>query len=145
MKKRKTLISLALAAVMAFSAQGPALLAAEADTAGPETTVQEGQKEFRKGGRVKKEKVAEPEGAIGKDTAKKNALSDAGVTEEQAGKVMTRVSKLEDGTVVYKVHFTYNSQRYSYTINATSGEVSDKNTKTVTENDLKGSKRNRQP
>ena len=85
--------------------------------------------------RSRKPEVAEPEGAIGKDAAKEKALTDAGLTADQTGKVRSRVTALEDGTVIYKVKFTYDNQKYTYQINATTGEILDKSTKAVTESD----------
>ena len=76
----------------------------------------------KKGG--KKQEAAEPENAIGKDAAKEKALADAGLSAEQAEKVRARVSDA-DGTTVYKVRFTYGGQRYSYHIDALSGEILD--------------------
>ena len=64
---------------------------------------------------------------------KEKALSDAKVTAEQAGKVRARVSQMDDGTVIYKVKFTFDGQKYSYKINAVTGEVIDKSTETATE------------
>ena len=83
------------------------------------------------------EDVAEPENAIGKDAAKSAALSDAGILAENAGKVRSRVTSLEDGTVIYKVKFTVDSQKYSYKIDAVSGSILDKSTEAVTEEDAK--------
>ena len=71
----------------------------------------------------KKEKTEAPENAIGKDAAKEAALKDAGLTAEQAGKVRSHLSKTEDGTVVYKVHFSANDKWYSYKIDALTGKV----------------------
>ena len=85
----------------------------------------------------KKEEVAEPENAVGKDAAKEKALADAGIAADAAGKVRARLTTLEDGTVVYKVKFTVDSQKYSYKINAVSGEIVDKSTETVTEDATK--------
>ena len=79
----------------------------------------------RKGG--KKEEAAEPDGAIGKDKAKELALVDAGLSADQVGKVRARVSD-SDGTTVYKVCFTCDGQRYSYRIDAMSGEILDRKT-----------------
>ena len=76
----------------------------------------------KKGG--KKQEAAEPENAIGKGAAKVIALADAGLSAEQVEKVRARVSE-SDGTAVYKVHFTYEGQRYSYRIDALSGEILD--------------------
>ena len=39
--------------------------------------------------------------------------------------------------MVYKVKFTVDSQKYSYKINAVSGEIVDKSTETVTEDATK--------
>ena len=83
----------------------------------------------------KKEEVAEPENAIGKDAAKEKALADAGIAADVAGKVRARLSTLEDGTVVYKVKFTVDSQKYSYKIDAVSGNIVDKSTEAVTAED----------
>lgn len=94
-----------------------------------------GSKPEKNGKRTKKEEVAEPENAIGKDAAKQKALDDAKVTADQAGKVRSRVSKLDDGTVIYKVRFSYNGMRYSYQIDATTGKVIDKSSKAVTEDE----------
>ena len=60
------------------------------------------------------------------------ALSDAGVTAEQAGKVKARLSQLDDGTVIYKVSFTCDGQKYSYQIGAVSGEIVDKSAEAAT-------------
>lgn len=76
----------------------------------------------KKGG--KKQEAAEPENAIGKDAAKETALADAGLSADQVETVRARVSE-SDGTIVYKVHFTYDGQRYSYRIDALSGEILD--------------------
>ena len=101
--------------------------AAEESTA-PETgeTKEGSEKKSHKGHRH--EKVAEPENAVGKQAAKDAALADAGVSAEAAGKVKARVSQLEDGTVVYKVSFTYGDQWYSYKIDALTGKILDKTT-----------------
>ena len=133
MKNRKVL-ALTLVGVLSLSALAPAALAAtDTETAGSETVIEETQKEHRRGRHGKGDKVAEPENAIGKDAAKSKALADAGVTAEQAGKVKSHVSQLDDGTVVYKVRFTCDGQRYSYQINALTGEVTDKSAEAVTE------------
>ncbi len=85
------------------------------------------------GKRGGKQETAEPENAIGKDAAKETALSDAGVTAEQAGRVKARVTALDDGTVIYKVSFTCDGQKYSYQIDALSGEIVGKGTEAVSE------------
>ena len=99
---------------------------------GDSNTAAEGSKVRSR--RPKREKVAEPENAIGKDAAKEKALADAGLTSDQTGKVRSRVSKLEDGTVIYKVRFTYDGQKYSYRIDAVTGEILEKSNEAATEN-----------
>ena len=132
--KNKGIMALALVSVLSVSALAPsAFAAAPAADGNTETTVQEMQKEHRHGKHGDKQKAVEPENAIGKDAAKEKALADAGLTAEQAGKVKSRVSQLDDGTVVYKVRFTYDGQKYSYQINAVTGEVVDKSVQAVTE------------
>ena len=49
-----------------------------------------------------------------------------GLTTDQTGKVRSRVTTLEDGTVIYKVKFTFDGQKHTYQINATTGEIIDK-------------------
>ena len=85
------------------------------------------------GNHSKKEKVAEPENAIGKDKAKAAALKDAGIAADKVEKIRSRVTKLDDGTVVYKVGFTYGDKYYSYKINALSGAVANKNVQSASE------------
>ncbi|MBQ7557047.1 MAG: PepSY domain-containing protein [Lachnospiraceae bacterium] len=101
-------------------------------------STQEGKKGCPGKGRM--EEVAEPENAIGKDKAKSKALTDAGVTEEQAGRVMVKVSKTDDSTVVYDVRFFYNEKCYSYRINALTGAVIEKSDEAMTEDMMKGRK-----
>ncbi len=88
--------------------------------------------------RGKKEEIAEPENAIGKQAAKDAALADAGLTADQTGKVRSRVSQTEDGTVIYKVRFTCDGQRYSYRIDAVTGEILKKSVKEASETDEHG-------
>ncbi len=133
--KNKGILALALAGVLTASTLAPSVLAAApAQESDSGTVVEETQKAHRHG-KLGGEKVAEPENAIGKDAAKAKALADAGVTEEQAGKVRARVVQLDDGTVVYKVYFAYDGQRYSYQIDAVTGTVTDKSVEAVTEDD----------
>ncbi len=87
-----------------------------------------------------KQKIDEPENAIGKDAAVEKALADAGLTAEQAGNIKTRVSQLDDNTIVYKVKWTCNGLKYSYQINAVSGEVIEKSSEAVTEDSAKSTK-----
>ncbi|MCR5611674.1 MAG: PepSY domain-containing protein [Clostridiales bacterium] len=77
------------------------------------------------GSHERPEEPAEPENAIGKDAAKEIALADAGLTSEQVERVRARLSD-RDGTVVYKVSFRYDGQRYSYKIDPVNGEILDK-------------------
>ncbi len=88
----------------------------------------------------KKQRIDEPENAIGKEASVEKALADAGVTAEQAGKVRSRVSQLDDGTIVYKVKFTCDGLKYSCLINAVSGEVVEKSSEAATENADKSKK-----
>ena len=101
---------------------------ADKKSTAPETeeAKESSEKKSHKGHRH--EKVAEPENAVGKQAAKDAALADAGVSAEAVGKVKARVSQLEDGTVVYKVSFTYGDQWYSYKIDALTGKILDKTT-----------------
>ena len=74
---------------------------------------------------AKKEEASEPEGAVGKQAAKEAALADAGLTADEVSRIRARVSE-QDGAVVYKVRFTFDGQKYSYRIDALSGQVLDK-------------------
>ena len=137
--KRKVIMALLLASVLSVSAMTTKVLAASAAKSSTEMTQEDQKKEKRaKHG----EEAAEPENAIGRDAAKEKALSDAGVTEEQAGRVMARVSTLDDGTLIYKVRFICNETYYSYQINAVSGAIADKSSGAVTE-DMKKEGRGR--
>ena len=120
--KAKRMLALAVAAVMSVSVLTVTALAANTKDAVQETTESTVQTERRKP-HGKKEKVEAPENAIGKDAAKEAALKDAGLTAEQTGKVRSHVSKTEDGTIVYKVHFSANDTWYSYKIDACTGKV----------------------
>lgn len=96
---------------------------------------------LRHGGHGKhgsRQKVEEPENAVGKDAAKAAALADAGLTAEQVGKVRARLSQTEDGVVLYKVRFTFDGQRYSYRIDALTGEILEKSVNAVTEEHTRG-------
>ncbi len=128
--KHKKIAALAMASALAVSVLASAAFAAapasKADASSQETQT------VRK--HAKKPEAAEPENAVGKDAAKEKALADAGVTEEQAGKIRSRFSQPEDGAGVYKVRFTYDGKRYSYRIDATTGEVINKTAEAVTEN-----------
>ena len=80
----------------------------------------------KKKGKGKKQEIAEPENAIGRDKAKETALNDAGIAADSAAKIKARVSQSDDGTVVYKVSFVKDGMKYSYRINAVSGEILEK-------------------
>ena len=132
--KNKRIMALALVSALTVSALVPSALAATANQgSNEETTVQETAKGGRHGKHGEKSSAAEPENAIGKDAAKEKALTDAGVTAEQAGKVKARVSQTDDGTVIYKVRFSFDGQSYSYQINAITGAVLDKSSEAATE------------
>ena len=136
--KHKRAIALALVLALALSALTASALAASPVTDGSTgaTAQAEGRPQGRSG-----QKVAEPENAVGKDAARETALADAGVTAEQAGKVRARLSRLDDGTVVYKVRFTCDGQRYSYQIDALTGTVADKHAEAVTEEETTRSRK----
>ncbi len=135
MKHKKT-VALAMASVLAVSVLASAAFAAapasKADPSSQETQTVRGHRG--------KPEAAEPENAVGKDAAKEKALADAGVTEEQAGKIRTRFSQSDDGTAVYKVRFTYDGKRYSYRIDATTGAVKDKTVEDAAEDEADGSR-----
>lgn len=132
--KNKRILALALVSALSVSALVPGVLAAAPDRDGGEaTTVQEAVKGGRHGKRGEKSSVAEPENAIGKDAAKEAALADAGLTSEQAGKIKARVSQTDDGTVIYKVRFTYDGQCRHYQIDAATGAILDKSTEAAAE------------
>ena len=131
---RKRMIALALVLILSISALASTALAAASESGGSqETQTMETPSDRHRGKHGGEPPAAEPENAVGKDAAEAKAFSDAGVTEEQVCKVRSRVSKLDDGTVIYKVSFTCDGQRYSYQINAISGDVIGKNTSAVTE------------
>ena len=124
--KHKKLLVMALAAVMSVSALTVTAIAKTTNDSTQETAAAVSQCRGRHGRHGAKEKVEAPENAIGKDAAKEKALADAKVKAEDAGKVKAHLSKLEDGTVIFKVHFTANDKWYSYQIDALTGTVLDK-------------------
>ena len=130
--KSKGILAMALVGVLSVSAIAPSALAATSGAVNKEETTAQETVE-RHGKREKHEKAVEPENAIGKDSAKAAALADAGLTAEQTGKVKSHVSQLDDGTVIYKVSFTYDGQKYSYQIDAMTGKVLDKSAEDVTD------------
>lgn len=128
----KRILAVAVVAVMSVSAFAATSIAAtnnETQTEASESTVQ--TKRHRPHG--KREKVEAPENTIGKDAAKAAALKDAGLTTDQTGKVRSHVSESDDGTVIYKVHFSANEKWYSYKIDALTGEVIDHSEQTAEE------------
>ena len=124
--KIKKIIALALAALTMLSIFTATAYAKTTEDADPKTTVEDSAKTEKQDKKVKKEKASEPEGAIGKDTAKEAALKDAGITADKVEKIRSRISKLDDGTVVYKVGFTCGEVYYSYKIDALTGNILDK-------------------
>ena len=137
--KSKKMLALALFVVLSVSTFATYVSASEpvddgsSDASSIETTINETRKGCRHGKHGSKQEVNEPENAIGKAAAKASALADAGVTEEQAIKVKARISQLDDGTVIYKIGFIYNGQKYSYQINAETGVVIEKSAEAVSE------------
>ena len=122
--KHKFIIAAALAVLMSVSAFATTAYAA---TSNNQAAVTESSSDTAKNSKQgKKEKVDEPENAIGKDKAKAAALKDAGIAADKVEKIRSRVTKLDDGTVVYKVGFTYGDKYYSYKINALTGAVAEK-------------------
>jgi uncharacterized membrane protein YkoI len=127
-------MALALVSVLSVSALIPSVLAAAPNQDdGKATTVQDTVKGGSHGKRGERSSVAEPENAIGKDAAKEKALTDAGVTAEQEGKVRSRVSQTDDGTVIYKVRFTCDGQCWHYQIDAVTGTILDKSVEAAAE------------
>ena len=132
--KHRRLLALLLAAVLAVTALGASALAAEEEKDTSKPAVEESAEKPARGEKPGgKEKVAEPEGAVGKEAAKAQALSDAGLTADQAGKVRSRVTKTEDGTVIYKVSFTFDGRKYSYKVDALTGKILGKEQKEAEE------------
>ena len=122
--KHKFIIAASLAALMSVSAFATTAYAA---TNNEQTAVTESSSDTaQKSKRGKKEKISEPENAIGKDKAKAAALKEAGIAEDKVEKIKSRVAKLDDGTVVYKVSFTSGDKYYSIKINALTGAVAEK-------------------
>ena len=129
MKKiAKKLIAVILCALVIVVAIIPAALAAGAGektgektdgTNGGNGTETASKKHGRHG---RHEDVELPENAIGSEAAKEAALAEAGLSAEEVERLRACPGEL-DGTVVYKVHFYYNGQKYSYRIDAVSGEI----------------------
>lgn len=121
--KHKFILAASLAAILSVSAFATTAFAA---TTNSQSAVESTTGNTKKCGQNKKEKVAEPENAIGKDKAKAAALKEVGVSEDKVEKIKSRVTKLEDGTVVYKVSFTSGDKYYSIKVNALTGAVAEK-------------------
>ena len=142
--KVRRMMSLILAVLCVCSLASGAL-AAETDARSQATQKHSAQLETdsedqsapraKKGG--KKQEAAEPENAIGKDAAKEKALADAGLSADQVEKLRARVSE-SDGSTAYKVRFTYGGQRYSYRIDALSGEILDQKVSDASEETSRG-------
>ncbi len=130
--RRKFIIAASLAVLLSISAFATSALAA---TDSAQTTANSAAQASTCGKKCKKEKVEEPENAIGKDKAKTAALKDAGVAEDKVEKIKSFVIKLDDGTVVYKVCFTSGDKYYSYKINALTGAVADKSVQNAEEHE----------
>ena len=126
--KHKRWIALLLAAVLTVGAMNVTAFAAERTNPEAEAATEDSAATPRRGKHGHKDKVAEPENAVGKDAARETALADAGVSAEDVGKVKARVTKLEDGTVIYRVSFTSGELWYRYKIDAVTGEILDKKT-----------------
>lgn len=132
--KHKRMMALALVSVLTVSALAPGAFAATSgEDSGTSAAIQETVRSGRRGKHGKQSSVSAPENAIGKDAAKEKALADAGVTAEQAGKVRSHLSRTDDGTVVYKVRFSCDGQRYSYQIDAVTGAILDKHAEAAAE------------
>ena len=131
--KHKFILAASLAAILSVSVFATSVSAAT--TNNTQAAVESSTGNTKKCEKGKKEKVAEPENAIGKDKAKAAALKETGITEDKAEKIKSRVTKLEDGTVVYKVSFTSGDKYYSIKINALTGAVADKTVQSAEEHE----------
>lgn len=75
---------------------------------------------------VQEQKPAEPASKyIGVDKAKSIALSDAGIKSSEATFTKAKLDK-DDGIAVYEIEFFSGNTEYEYEINATSGNIRDK-------------------
>lgn len=142
-KKRARIIAAILTGTALIMAAVPAVLAERAsdasdETAKTETAITESrQRDGGRGAHARPEEPADHENAIGKDAAKEIALADAGFTADQIERVRARLSD-RDGTVVYRVSFNYDGQRYSYKIDPVSGEILNKTVGKTTEHSHDG-------
>ena len=129
----KSILTLSLSTLLFVSVLTPAALAAGLNSPAPiESTgpVTAAAGKARRGanmetapGRGTKEEAAEPANAIGKDAAIDRALAKAGISAAEAGDITVYVRKLDDGAVVYCVHYSLNGQRTSTRVDAISGEI----------------------
>lgn len=60
--------------------------------------------------------------AVSSEEAKRIALKDMGVTEEQA-EVHVHITENEDGIACYSIYITYNGQQTEYLIHGKTGEI----------------------
>ena len=130
--KHKKWIAL-MTAVLVFSGMSVTAFAAESTEPEAAVSAEESTGKTGRHGHVRKDRTAEPENAIGKDAAKEATLADAGVSAEDAGKVRSRLSRTEDGTVVYRVSFTSGELWYCYRIDAVTGGIVEKTTEDAAE------------
>ena len=121
--KSKKWIALLLIAALAVAAMSVNAFAADGAESQSEGAGGKSAGAAGRSGEKHREKIAEPDGAIGRDKAKETALADAGPDAGAAEKIRVRVAVTEDGTVCYKVSFTAGEQRYSYRIDALTGEI----------------------
>ncbi len=135
--KRKRWIALLLAAVLTVGAMSITAFAAENTEPEAETTTEGSAAKPCRSRHGHKARVAEPENAIGKDAAKEITLADAGVSAEETGKVKARVTKLEDGAVVYRVSFTAGDLWRCCKIDALTGEILEKAEEDAAEHEAK--------
>ena len=103
-----------------------------------------GERPHAHGSHKRPEEPEAPENAIGKDAAKEIALADAGLNADQVEKARARLSD-KDGTLVYKVSFKYDGQKYSYKIDPVSGEILDKTVSEATEHSHSSHERPEEP
>ena len=112
-------------------------VSAQEDTEKTDNTQTTETQKHSKCKREKKQETSEPENAIGKDAAKEKALTDAGLSTDQIKKIKARVSSAEDGTVIYKVGFVFEGQKYSYQIDALTGAIISKSNEEFTKKAFK--------
>lgn len=85
------------------------------------TTVPQSTPDTTVSGQVATEKPAE-NAIITKESAKKIALTHAGISEENAQRFQSKLD-WEDGRQVYEIEFDYGSLEYNYEIDAKTGEI----------------------